>query len=81
MKKIIFTVLFVLFDAAALWATEPFAVSPTSLLDRVHMYQNLALFWVAIIGLIIIVKLKLKEIERIQKMGIDKDDKDASILS
>jgi hypothetical protein len=81
MKKIIFAILFVLFSSAVLWAKEQVAVSPTGLIDRVHMYQNLALLWAAIIGLIIIIKLKLKEIERIQKMGIDKDDKDAPILS
>lgn len=81
MKKIIFITFFILVSVTSLWATEPCAVSPTSLMDRVNMYQNLALFWAAIIGLIIIIKLKLKEIERIQKMGIDKDNKDVPILS
>jgi hypothetical protein len=81
MRKIIFAILFVLFSATMLWAKEQIAVSPTNLIDRVHVYQNLALFWAAIIGLIIIIKLKLKEIERVQKMGIDKEDKDAPILS
>jgi hypothetical protein len=40
----------------------------------------LAIFWIAIIGLIIIIRMKLKEIEKIQKMGIDKEEKDIPLL-
>ena len=40
----------------------------------------LALFWVGIIGLIVIIRMKLKEIERTQSMGIDKAEKEIPLL-
>jgi hypothetical protein len=55
-------------------------VFPTAPYDRFIIYQTLAIFWVAIIGLIIIIAMKLREIERIQKMGIDKEEKDIPTL-
>ena len=48
--------------------------------DRFIVYQNLIIFWIGIIGLIVIIKMKLREIERTQKMGIDKEEKDIPIL-
>ena len=40
----------------------------------------LALFWAGIIGLIVIIRMKLKEIERIQSMGLDKAEKEIPLL-
>jgi hypothetical protein len=59
---------------------ETIDVFPTVPYDRFIVYQNLIIFWIGIIGLIIIIKMKLREIERIQKMGIDKEDKDIPLL-
>jgi len=55
-------------------------VFPTVPYDRLIVYQNLLIFWAGIIGLIVIIKMKLHEIERTQKMGIDKEEKDIPIL-
>ena len=48
--------------------------------DRFIVFQNLIIFWIGIIGVIVIIKMKLREIERIQKMGIDKQEKDIPLL-
>jgi len=59
---------------------EKIDVFPTVPYDRLIVYQNLIIFWIGIIGLIVIIKMKLREIKRIQKMGIDKEDKSIPIL-
>ena len=61
-------------------AEEKIPVFPTIPVDVYTVYTSLAVFWLAIIGLIVVIKMKLTEIERIQKLGIDKEDKDAPIL-
>ena len=48
--------------------------------DRYIMYQALVLFWIGIIGLITIIIIKLREIKRIQEMGLHKDESDAPSL-
>lgn len=55
-------------------------VFPSVPYDRFIVYQNLIIFWIGIIGLIVIIKMKLREIERTQKMGIDKEEKDIPLL-
>lgn len=82
MKKTIFAFLFVMACALDLLAQEaaPVEVFPSAPYDRYIIFQSLALFWIAIIGLIIIIRMKLKEIERIQKMGIDREEKDIPLL-
>lgn len=55
-------------------------VFPAVPYDGFIVYQNLIIFWIGIIGLIVIIKMKLREIERIQKMGIDKEEKDIPLL-
>lgn len=62
------------------FAEEKTPVFPTIPVEVYTIYTSLAVFWLAIIGLIVIIKMKLNEIERIQKLGIDKDDKDAPLL-
>ncbi|MBN1663876.1 MAG: hypothetical protein JW943_09775 [Deltaproteobacteria bacterium] len=79
-----------IFIAAAAWtvclplcaarATEKIAVFPNAAYDACIIYQNLAIFWFFIIGLIVIIGMKLKEIDRIQKLGIDRDDENAPRL-
>ena len=67
-------------------ATDLFAqqdkidVFPAVPYDRFIVYQNLIIFWAGIIGLIVIIKMKLREIERTQKLGIDKEEKDIPVL-
>ena len=62
------------------FAEEKIPVFPTSPIEVYTVYATLALLWLGIIGLIVIIKMKLNEIERIQKLGIDKEDSHAPIL-
>lgn len=59
---------------------EKVEVFPTVPYDQFIVYQNLILFWIGIIGLIVIIKMKLREIERIQKLGIDQEDENIPVL-
>jgi hypothetical protein len=81
-KRINIFVLLVLILAhtAPLWSQEKVTVFPAASYDIFIIYQTLAIFWIAIIGLIVIIKIKLREIERIQKMGIYKEEKDIPTL-
>lgn len=81
MKRIILALVSLLMNAGILLAQETkIDVFPAAPYDRFIIYQTLAIFWVGIIGLIIIIRMKLKEIERIQSLGIDKEDKDTPLL-
>lgn len=48
--------------------------------DRHIMYQALVLFWIGIIGLIIIIIIKLREIRRTEDMDVHGDDENAPFL-
>lgn len=64
-------------------AAEPIAkiaVFPTAPYYIFIVYESLAIFWVAILGLLVIIRMKLREIERIQAMGADSEDPDAPLL-
>ncbi len=81
MKRFIITITLMLIHATNLLAQqEKVDVFPAVSYDRFIIFQTLAIFWIGIIGLIIIIKIKLKEIERIQKMGINKEEKDIPLL-
>jgi hypothetical protein len=54
---------------------EKIAVFPTAPYYSFIIYENLAIFWIAILILIVIIRMKLREIERVQEMN--KEDKDA----
>lgn len=62
------------------FAEEKILVFPTTPVAVYTIYISLAVFWLAIIGLIVVIKMKLNEIERIQKLGIDREDKEAPML-
>jgi hypothetical protein len=62
------------------FAEEKIPVFPTTPVDVYAIYTSLVVFWLAIIGLIVVIKMKLNEIERIQKLGIDKEDTNAPLL-
>jgi hypothetical protein len=80
MKRFISTLVFIFSSAAIAWAEEKIEVFPSVSYDQYTIYQNLAIFWMVIIGLIVIIRMKLREIERIQKMGINKTEKDIPLL-
>ena len=48
--------------------------------DRHILYQALVLFWIGIVGLIVIIVMKLKEARRTQDMDVHKDDENAPFL-
>jgi len=62
------------------FAEEKIPVFPSMPVEAYTIYASLAVFWLAIIGLIVIIKMKLNEIDRIQKLGIDKEDNEAPLL-
>ena len=81
MKPIIIALAGILLSALNLFAQQDkIDVFPSVLYDRFIVYQNLIIFWIGIIGLIVIIKMKLREIERTQKMGIDKEEKNIPLL-
>jgi hypothetical protein len=80
MKHLALGVTILLMQVASLCAQEKIEVFPVTPFDRLIIYETLLLFWLGIIGLIVVIKMKLKEIERTQKMGIDREEKDNPIL-
>lgn len=75
--------LLLLTDTATGWAAEKVQkidVFPPTPYDGYIIYESLALFWVLIIGLIVIIRMKLREFERIQKLGVEVEDPDAPVL-
>jgi hypothetical protein len=68
------------FQATAQAAAEKIPVLPEAAYDRFIIYETLAVFWIFIIGLVVIIRMKLKEIERTQSLCIDREDKDAPLL-
>ncbi len=59
---------------------EKIAVFPTAPYYQYIAYECLAVFWIAILGLLVIIRMKLREIERIQALGVERDDQDAPLL-
>lgn len=80
LKALIFLFI-ILVQAMALCAQdqkiEVFAGSPY---DRYIIYQALVFFWIGIIGLIVIIAMKLRELRRTRDMDIDGEEKDAPFL-
>jgi hypothetical protein len=81
MKRILIALAGMILSAVNLFAQQDkIDVFPAVAYDGFIVYQNLIIFWIGIIGLIIIIKMKLREIERTQKMGIDKEEKNIPLL-
>lgn len=64
----------------AVGETAKIAVFPTVPYYIYIVYQSLALFWIAILGLLVIIRMKIKEIERVQSLGADQEDPAAPLL-
>jgi hypothetical protein len=83
-KGVLFAVSFLLMDAAtsgaAEKAVEKISVFPSTPYEGYIVYESLAVFWLFIVSLLIIIRMKLREIERIQALGVDKEDQDAPLL-
>ncbi len=76
-------VFLLLTNTATLWAADKIAkieVFPPTPYDGYIIYESLAVFWLFIISLIVIIRMKLREIERIRELGVDEEDPDAPML-
>ena len=80
MNKFLLILGFLLGPSRPLLAEEKIALIPPSAYDRASIYLNLALFWVALIVLIVLIRLKLREIERVQAMDAGRDDENIPML-
>jgi hypothetical protein len=72
-----------LMDAVTSWAADKInkiEVFPSTPYDGYIIYESLAVFWLFIIGLIVIIRMKLREIQRTQELGIEEQDPDAPLL-
>ena len=78
--RILFAELTIFAFNSLAFAEEKIPVFPTGPVEVYTIYTSLAVFWLAIIGLIVVIKMKINEIERIQKLGIDKEDANAPLL-
>ena len=67
-------------NAATTEAAEKIAVFPETTYDGFIIHESLVIFWIAILSLIVIIRMKLREIERTQEMGADQEDPDAPLL-
>jgi hypothetical protein len=68
MKRILSLLGSLLFTPASLLAAERIDLRPSSGYDRSLIFLDLAFFWIALIILIALIRLKLREIERVQAM-------------
>jgi len=73
-KKLLTALGFLFLTAPALLAEDRINLSPPSAFDRSTIYLNLVLFWIALIVLIVLIRLKLREIERCQEMDAGRED-------
>jgi hypothetical protein len=80
-RKLVLSCCMIALVAGKLFAQQDnIEVFPSAPYVRYIVYEMLSLFWAGIIGLIVIIRMKLKEIERTQSMGIDKTEKEIPLL-
>lgn len=76
----LFAAAFLLMDAATSPAADKIAVFPAAPYEGYIIYESLVVFWLFIISFLVIIRMKLREIERIQALGAEKEDQDAPLL-
>ena len=80
-KRAIAAMVLIIVGASSLPAAgEAVEVIPSAPFDLHTIYQVLVLFWFGILGLVVILLMKLRELKRIQDLNIHKDDDDAPFL-
>lgn len=79
-RGLLFAVTFLFLEAATLQAAEKIAVFPSTPYEGFIIYESLAVFWLFIVGLLVIIRMKLQEIERAQALGAEKEDPNAPLL-
>jgi hypothetical protein len=66
--------------AVTVLAGETLETRPSAPYEGLIIAETLAVFWIGIIGLVVIIRMKLREIERTQKMNLDKEEKVSPLL-
>ena len=74
------TAMVILTGISAATAEDNIAVFPTVPYDGYIIYESLIIFWLFIIALLVILRMKLREIERTQALGLDEEDPNAPLL-
>ena len=80
MKGLLSLIAAFLSTAALPAAAEQISLLPPSAYDRSAIYVNLALFWIGIIVLIVLIRIKLRETERVQAMETKENGETTPLL-
>ncbi len=84
MKRVLCHVVLLFVQATAVWAETAAGtkidVFPPVPYDQAAVYINLGFFWAGIIGLVILLRMKLRELERTQKMEREEAEKKAPLI-
>jgi hypothetical protein len=83
-KRVALLLSMIFLNTPLLWGEEPrkaIEVFPTTPFYQYIIYENLAIFWIVILGMIIIIRMKLKEIERVQQMGLERNQHKATAVA
>ena len=80
MKRMLYCMTLILAQTASVLAETKIDVFPPTPYDQATVYINLGFFWAGIIGLVILLCMKLRELERTQKMEREQSEKDAPLL-
>jgi hypothetical protein len=80
MKKLMLLFILPLITITPLFAGEMIETAPGASYARFLLFETLAVFWIGIIGLVVIIKMKLREIERIQGMSPPEDQQGTPFL-
>jgi len=80
MKRAIFLLSLSFLNAPLVWGEEAkkaIEVFPSTPFYQFIIYENLVIFWIGILGLLVVIRMKLHEIERVRQMGLGKEGADA----
>ena len=80
LKLLCYLLFLLVISTSLLWgedAVRVVEVFPSTPFYRYIIYENLAIFWIAVLGLLILIRMKLSEIERVQKIGLNRKNKAA----
>lgn len=80
MKRFLLTIVSLFLTTPGLAAEKQIDIFPASPYDQSTIYLNLLLFWLLIAGVVVVLWLKLREIERVQKMDKTKKQLDIPFL-
>jgi hypothetical protein len=84
MKRLLYSLTLFFLQATTVWAETAAGtkidVFPPVPYDQAWVYMNLGFLWAGIIGLVILLRMKLREIERTQKMEREEAERAAPLL-